>query len=98
MTVLPAIPHFHSRHELFYIVEAIIRQLTADGGRVLVIQSLKVTGKCCFHLITGDEGDIAVRKRFFCDRSLCDDLSLCDELSCGIRILRSEGDGCLMFL
>ena len=98
MTVLPAIPHFHSRHELFYIVEAIIRQLTADGGRVLVIQSLKVAGKCCFHLITGDKGDIAVRKRFFRDRSFCDDLSVCDELGCGIRILRSEGDGCLMFL
>ena len=64
----------------------------------MVVQSLKVTGKCCFHLITGDKGDVAVRKRFFRDRSLCDDLGLCDELGCGIRILRGEGDGCLMFL
>ena len=49
-------------------------------------------------LFSEDEGDIAVRKRFFCDRSLCDDLSLCDELGYGIRILRGEGDGSLMFL
>ena len=86
------------RMRLFYIVESIIRELAADGCRVLVIQSLEITGECLFHLSSGEEGDVAVRKRFSCDRGFCNDLSVCDELSSGIRVLGGELDGRLMFL